>query len=240
MAQALVPLKDMVRAKTRLSGLLSPTERRALAQAMLEDVLALLQAHPLIEGVNLVSDDPSAHLLARQYGARHWPESELGCSGLNNIIGSASRRLTAQSEQPLLVLHADLPLLDEADVSAVLAARQRTGGLVIGPDRHGKGTNMLCFDAPAMPVFCFGEGSCKRHLAAAAAQGVAGCTVNRPGIGLDVDEPPDLATLLSSLEDKARSRTAELLLDGELGARIEVALGSLQSAEKPFAGHGVG
>ena len=91
-----------------------------------------------------------------------------------------------------------------------------------------------------MPVYCLGEGSCKRHLAAAAAQGVAGCTVNRRGIGLDVDEPPDLATLLSSLEDKARSRTAELLLDGELGARIEVALGSLQSAEKPFAGHGVG
>lgn len=240
MAQALVPLKDLVRAKTRLSGVLSPSQRRALAQAMVEDVLALLRAHPLIDGINLVSDDPSAHLLAGQYGARHWPESELGCSGLNNIIGSASRRLLAQSGQPLLVLHADLPLLGLADVSAMLATRERTGGLVVGSDRHGKGTNMLCFDATAMPAFCFGKDSCQRHLAAAQAQGIAGCSVNRPGIGLDVDEPQDLAMLLSSLDGKAGSRTAELLLDGELGARIEAALGSLQSAEKSFEGHGVG
>ena len=40
MAQALLPLKDLVQAKTRLGGLLRPSERRALAQAMAEDVLA--------------------------------------------------------------------------------------------------------------------------------------------------------------------------------------------------------
>ena len=34
MTQALVPLKDLVEAKSRLSGLLRPSERRALAQAM--------------------------------------------------------------------------------------------------------------------------------------------------------------------------------------------------------------
>ena len=135
MAQALVPLKDLVRAKTRLAGLLAPSERRALAQAMVEDVLALLAVHPGVDSINLVSDDPSAHLLAAQYGARHWPESELGCRGLNNIIGSASRRLLALRDEPVLVLHADLPLLGPEDVSAVLAARQRTGGLVIARAR---------------------------------------------------------------------------------------------------------
>ena len=74
-AQVLIPLKDLVRAKTRLAGLLAPSERRALAQAMVEDVLALLAAHPDIESINLLSDDPSAHLLVAQYGARHLPES---------------------------------------------------------------------------------------------------------------------------------------------------------------------
>ena len=39
--QALVPLKDLVEAKSRLSGLLRPTERRSLAQAMVEDVLSV-------------------------------------------------------------------------------------------------------------------------------------------------------------------------------------------------------
>ena len=36
MTQVLLPLKDLVKAKSRLSGLLSPSERRALAQAKSE------------------------------------------------------------------------------------------------------------------------------------------------------------------------------------------------------------
>lgn len=240
MAQALVPLKDLVRAKTRLSGLLSPSERRALAQAMVEDVLALLVAHPGIDGINLVSDDPSAHLLAGQYGARHWPESELGCSGLNNVIGSASRALLAVCDEPLLVLHADLPLLGPADISSVLAAREETGGLVVGSDRHGTGTNILCFDAVSIPAFCFGADSCERHLSAAAARGIPARRLIRPGIGLDVDEPQDLAELVRSLPGGACGRTAELLQYGDLGARIAVALGSLRSGENSFEEHEVG
>jgi 2-phospho-L-lactate guanylyltransferase len=239
MVQALVPLKDLVRAKTRLAGILSPSERRALAQAMAEDVLALLAAHPLVDGINLVSDDPSAHLLAAQYGARHWPENELGCSGLNNIIDTASRRLFAAGDEPVLVLHADLPLLDPTDVSAVVAARQKIQGLVIGSDRHGSGTNVLCFDAAAVPEFCFGDNSCMRHLTAARTQGIPAMVVKRPGIGLDLDEPQDLALLLRRLHSDARGRSAELLRGSELGTRIEVALDSLQSGEKLFDEHEV-
>ncbi len=48
---ALLPLKDLVQAKTRLGGVLASHERRALAQAMAEDVLAALTAaHSLSSG----------------------------------------------------------------------------------------------------------------------------------------------------------------------------------------------
>ncbi len=231
MAHALVPLKDLVQAKTRLAGLLAPSERRALAQAMVEDVLAVLADHPGIDRISLVSDDPAAHLLASQYGARHWTESELGCSGLNEVIGSACHRLLALGEAPLLVLHADLPVLTSADISAVLAARRQIDGLVVGCDRHGSGTNVLCFDSAAVPVFCFGEDSCNRHLAAARSGGFSAEVVSSPGIGLDVDEPPDLVALLDRLQRGARGHTAALLHDTELGGRIELALGSLESGE---------
>ena len=78
MAHALVPLKDLVTAKTRLSGLLRPAERRALAQAMVEDVLTTLVEHRQIERVTLVSDDPGAGLLACKYdidGQSHFADS---------------------------------------------------------------------------------------------------------------------------------------------------------------------
>ena len=67
---ALIPVKDFVNAKQRLSGVLSPSERRGLSQAMVEDMLVCLGHVPGIDGILLVSDDPGAGLLAYRYGAR--------------------------------------------------------------------------------------------------------------------------------------------------------------------------
>jgi 2-phospho-L-lactate guanylyltransferase len=233
MAQALVPLKDLVQAKTRLAGLLSPSQRRALAQAMMEDVLAVLACHPQIEGITLLSDDPCAHLLAARYGAVHWPESELGARGLNAVVRAASARLLASQAQTVLLVHADLPALSPADICAVLTARRARPGLVVGCDRHGTGTNLLCFDAGSVPDFCFGALSCAGHTAAARARGVPVTVLRRAGIGLDVDEPRDLALLLRQLEGHGAGRTSALIRDTELGARISLALASLALQDMP-------
>lgn len=240
MVQALVPLKDLVQAKTRLAGLLTPSERRALAQAMLEDVLAVLAAHPEVAGITLLSDDPGAYLLAAQFGAAHWAESELGCRGLNAVVASASARLLAQRGQPVLLVHADLPRLSGADISAVLAAKRDGVGLVVGSDRHGSGTNILCFDAAGVPEFCFGADSCARHLEAARRQGIPARVLQRSGIGLDVDEPGDLALLLQQPDLPATGHTAALVRGGGLGARVRLALDSLSLHEHPLDREEVG
>lgn len=240
MAQALVPLKDLVRAKTRLAGMLSPSERRALAQAMLEDVLVTLAGHPDISTVTLVSDDPAVHLLAGRYGTRYWTERELRCRGLNAVVGRASDRLLAQEEEPVLVLHADLPLLGGEDISAVLASRREVGGLVIGCDRHGNGTNLLCFDRASAPRFCFGADSCRRHVEWARAHDVPVLVLRRPGIELDIDEPQDLAALLAQPWRTGAGHTPALLRDTGLGTRIELALASLSPQALALDEEGVG
>lgn len=227
MAQALVLIKDLVRAKTRLAGLLSPTERRRLAQAMLEDVLATLASHPGVQGITLVSDDSSAHLLAAQYGAVHWPEKAMGLRGLNAVAEAASARLLAQHNAPVLLVHADLPLLSSGDISAVLASLGHTPTLVIGCDRHGMGTNLLCFDAASMPAFCFGPDSCAGHMAGAEAKKIPAVVLRRLGTGLDVDEPGDVAHLLPRLDSISTGKTAACLYGTDLGARVRLALESL-------------
>lgn len=250
MAQALVPLKDLVEAKSRLAGLLKPSERRALAQAMVEDVLAVLSQHSAISRVVLLSDDPCAGLLANQYGIQCWPEHSLGCSGLNPLITSASERLLAESDEPLLVLHGDLPLLGPEDITAVLSLQYALQGLVIGCDRAGSGTNLLAFDGNAMPHFQFGPNSCRRHAESATDQGHCVQTVERAGLALDIDEPADLQVLLRALRQQlspvvgdvipkmphdgaswSRARhTADLLYGTALGSRIELALATLDGA----------
>lgn len=232
MAQALLPLKDLVQAKSRLAGILSPSERRALAQAMVEDVLALLSRHPQISRVTLVSDDPGADLLASHYGARYWPESALGCRGLNAVVDAASRRLLEESAEPVLVLHGDLPLMTVADITAVLGCQSQQAALVIGCDHRGTGTNLLAFDAATQPQFCFGQDSCQRHQATASLAGMPAVVVRRSGIALDVDEPEDLGLLLQAMDSgEAQAdvavHTRRLLSGTGLGARIELALASI-------------
>ena len=68
MRYALIPVKDLTQAKVRLSPLLSPAERYALATAMLDDVLAAVRQASTVERMALVTTDPHALALAAQWG----------------------------------------------------------------------------------------------------------------------------------------------------------------------------
>jgi 2-phospho-L-lactate guanylyltransferase len=227
MAQALVPLKDLLLAKSRLAAVLTSIERSALAQAMVEDVLTVLSRHRHIARITLVSDDPGASMLAEKYGADCWTERSLGCRGLNPLIQCASERLLDAGEEPLVVLHGDLPLLTEEDISVVVESQQALGGLIVGCDSRGTGTNLLAFNAASTPRFCFGLDSCAAHIASAKDAGVPVQVLQRSGIGLDVDEAPDLKYIMQQLYFNTASNTAGLLYKTELGARAALALTAL-------------
>jgi 2-phospho-L-lactate guanylyltransferase len=225
---ALLPLKDLVQAKSRLSGVLAPHERRALAQAMVEDVLAALVGHGGLSGVLLVSDDPSAELLAHRYGVETIREEALGSRGLNGVVSAASRRLADAGAGDIMVLHGDLPLLRAADVEALLATYAEPDvDLVLGPDLAGQGTNVMIFPADNPPTFHYGAGSLLAHQAAAEAAGLRHCSVERVGIGLDVDSPEDLLALYHRLVDGADpGLSGRLLLDNGIGQRLDLMEGS--------------
>lgn len=223
MAQVVLPLKDLVEAKSRLAGMLTPSERRALAQAMVEDVLVVLSGHVEISGITLVSDDPGAGMLAQKYAVDYLPEASLGCSGLNSVVGAATRQLACASDTPMVVLHGDLPLLGEQDISAVLATLRQRAGLVIACDRHHSGSNLLAFPQGSIERFYFGVNSCQRHQDAATALDMPSTVLQLPGLALDIDEPSDIRELMQQL-DRAGPHTRKLLQGSELGGRLAMAL----------------
>ena len=63
----LVPVKNLVDAKQRLSPILSPEERFALAQAMCEDVLQALASWQSRPPVAVVTSDSFARDLAARF-----------------------------------------------------------------------------------------------------------------------------------------------------------------------------
>ena len=69
MTVAVVPVKDLVRAKQRLAALLPSSERRTLVLLMLEDVLLTLRRVPALSGIMVVTREGEVASRAQRFGA---------------------------------------------------------------------------------------------------------------------------------------------------------------------------
>lgn len=178
---ALIPLKPPAEGKQRLSGRLDPAARARLGRAMFHHVAAEIGAVPRI-GTTVVLSRTTP-----ERWAGGWVKDRGG--GLNAELEDARKSL---GRGPLLVIHADLPLLRSADVELLLADAE-AAGLAIAPDRHGSGTNALALADDRPFAFQFGTDSFVAHRAQAGAR----CRVlTRQGLALDVDTPDDLDAAL--------------------------------------------
>lgn len=154
---------------------------------MYAHVLEVLRRSPAVERIAVVTPEPAAvpsDLLAL-------PDAG---EGPNAALARAAQDLFDRGAPCLLVLSADLPHVEPADVQALIEA-SGPGGCAVAPDHRGQGTNAICFTRLVSFRFQFGEGSLARHLAEAARLGLTPAVVRRAGLAFDVDEPEDLARL---------------------------------------------
>lgn len=217
-----LPAKNFANAKQRLGGLLSPQERRDLFRAMLEDVLEVLSTHPLIEGVVLVSDDPTARMLAQQYQVEFLDESTLGARGLNEVIQATVGELAKRDIHEVMVIHGDLPLISAAELTRLITIHRTATvpALTIAPDRHSDGSNcVLCTPATAI-AFSYGQSSLRKHVEQAARIGAKAQLVSLPGAGFDVDWPDDVLELLNRKPLLEGKRTVSYLKDHDIMSRV--------------------
>jgi 2-phospho-L-lactate/phosphoenolpyruvate guanylyltransferase len=208
---AVLPIKSFARAKQRLGEAVGGSERRDLAEAMVDDVLAGLAAVAAIDDLLVVTAEPVAVRAAERAGATvvHDPvEAGQSAAALCGIDAAMVRG----AERALLV-PGDCPALDADELSALLARAGAPPEVVIVPDRHGSGTNALLLTPPEAVAPSFGAGSLARHAARAAAAGARVRVHELPSLGLDVDTPGDLAALRSALarRPEAAARTRAVL-----------------------------
>jgi 2-phospho-L-lactate guanylyltransferase len=195
-AVAVLPVKRFADAKQRLSTGLAPGTRRALAEAMLTDVLVALRRTEGLDEVVVVTAEPVAEALALGYGARVVSDTrEAGQSpaaqlGLDAVEGA----------DVVLLVPGDCPALDPAQLTALLRSVEPAPSVVLVPDRHGTGTNGLVLHPPSAIEPSFGPGSRDRHTALAEEAGASLRVEEMPSLVLDVDTPDDLAAMREALE----------------------------------------
>jgi 2-phospho-L-lactate/phosphoenolpyruvate guanylyltransferase len=215
----LVPVKNLSTAKQRLSAVLSPEERFALARAMCEDVLETLANWPGRPAVGVVTSDPFARELAARFGFDVIADDDN--SGETSAIEMATAVCRERGAGYTLVVPADIPLIESAELDAIAAAAPAAGALLV-TDAAGRGTN-AAWRAPAdLFPLRFGNDSFLPHLAAAKARGLPCVVLELPGIARDIDRPEDLCSVAAAPGER---RSQKLLRSWNLAARIQVVHG---------------
>jgi 2-phospho-L-lactate guanylyltransferase len=194
---AVLPVKRFTEAKQRLSDGLTPGVRRALAEAMLTDVLLALRRSDGVDEVVVVTAEPAAEAIARGYGARVAHDPHEDGQSIAAMIGL--REL--DDVDCALLVPGDCPALDASEIDALLrSVAQVDEAIVVIPDRHGTGTNGLVLRPPDAIVPAFGPGSRERHEELAGAAGLPARVEALPSLVMDVDTVADLDAMRAVLE----------------------------------------
>ncbi|MGF1471163.1 MAG: 2-phospho-L-lactate guanylyltransferase [Rubrobacteraceae bacterium] len=185
---AVVPVKDLRETKSRLTPILDPAGRAGLTLYMMGRVVSAL-GNAEIEDVCVVSPDWLVLKKAREKGATALRQRS---QGLNPALEEGRRWALDRGAGALLVMPADLPLLDAEDVRAVVS-RGEEAPVVISPDATRDGTNALLLRPPDLLPFTFGPGSFEAHRKSAEASSILVEVCERPHLAFDLDTKKDLA-----------------------------------------------
>jgi 2-phospho-L-lactate guanylyltransferase len=202
---AIIPVKPLGQAKSRLARALKAPTRAALVRAMFSHTLDVIAQVERIDGAIVVSRDLTILELARSRSLIGLAESD---SGLNPAITQAANWALRHAARSVVIVPVDVPLLTANDLNAILDLAIEPQCVVIAPDRHDAGTNVMLVRPPDAIHFAYGLSSFNAHRAQASACGLAVHVYRSPGIGLDIDVPDDLELY----------RAGNALLDGRINS----------------------
>ena len=188
---AVVPVKDLWGTKSRLAPVLDPGARAGLTLYMMGRVVAAVREAG-VGDVCVVSPDRMVLKEAKRRGATPLLQES---RGLNPALEEGRCRALEIGASTLLVLPADLPLLDAGDVRAILEVVGEGPSVIISPDGTRSGTNALLLQPPDLLPFAFGPDSFEAHLGAARRRDLRVRVCERPHLAFDLDTAGDLARL---------------------------------------------
>ncbi|NNF69733.1 MAG: 2-phospho-L-lactate guanylyltransferase [Acidimicrobiia bacterium] len=177
---ALVPVKPFGVAKRRLSDRFTPPQRRKLGMAIAAHTLSITADAGLEPRVVTGSDEVAAWADHLGVGVVEEPPG-------GGLDGAARAGVHSAAGSPWMVIHADLPALDVADLTALTDA----GPGAIAPSHDG-GTSAVTGISDDIE-FSYGPGSFHRHLAAHPTLAV----VCRPGLAYDLDDTADYDVIVT-------------------------------------------
>jgi 2-phospho-L-lactate guanylyltransferase len=181
--RAVIPFKKS-NAKSRLSPLLTDSEREEFAMAMLSDVTGTLLRSGCFEVVDILSssiiDCNGTNIV-------------LNDSGLNEALNEYLKKMSSHKlNEPVLIIMADIPLVSIKNIKDITA---RLSDVVIAPGRMG-GTNAIFIRDPSRFHVDYYGASFLKHRDIAQDNGLVIDVFDSFNLSTDIDEVADLAEML--------------------------------------------
>jgi 2-phospho-L-lactate guanylyltransferase len=199
----LIPVKSLGNAKQRLGAALDRKHRTLLAEAMLRDVLTAATgvAHRL--DIFLVTGDLRAQSMAR----------DLHCGVIEDRLNESETAAIAMATEwsisngyeTTVVVPGDIPLVTSAELQRVLDAAPEEGAVFV-PAYDQRGSNCILRRPASIIPLRFGNDSFMPHCEAMKKTGTPLVILEMPGIGLDIDNPHELAMLMEREGDTHAQR----------------------------------
>jgi len=207
---ALVPVKALPRAKSRLLPHLGRGGVEALQIAMLTDVVTALRGVPELTRVAVVTPDVDVAKAAEAAGAEALLRAD---PGLNQAIEGASAELAPGPGDGVLVVLGDVACARSEELGELVRSVS-SPGVALAPSGDG-GTSALLRLPRDVIAAGFGPQSARVHRERAQAAGVSYRESALPSLAVDVDEPEDLDALRRSGAAGPHTRALLALLDAE-------------------------
>jgi 2-phospho-L-lactate guanylyltransferase len=193
---ALIPVKVLSEAKSRLAAHLTAEQRANLVLDMLHHVVSTLKESHAFSHITVVSADTRAQVQAQTWGARVLPEEQTGHNPALSAAAHTTMRLHPDLDA-LLTISADLPFLSIADIHELIELSQQHP-LVLAPSQEGTGTNAVLARPPLVVPYVFGINSLAHYQTVAEHQHLDYALCSRLGLALDIDTIKDLEQLMKA------------------------------------------
>ena len=133
---AFIPIKKFSSSKNRLAKIISSSEREMLAASMAKKTIDTLNNSKICNSITVVTNDSNLHL---DHSNSYFTNSSLN-DGLNEAI------YTQTTNDIILIMHADLPRINERDLHELANSFDMKKVSIIS-DLLRQGTNCLMFNS---------------------------------------------------------------------------------------------
>ena len=186
---AFIPIKKFTTSKKRLSNVISSTEREALAASMANNTIDILSKSNICHSITVVTNDST---LSFHNTNSYFTESSLN-EGLEEAINSS-----AVSDH-ILIMHADLPRINETDLQHFLSLYDRAKVSIVS-DIKKQGTNCLMFSGSLNFQYKFGTDSYNLFLNEFKNKGINYQDIDLPSLQDDLDSEEDYFKLIKYIK----------------------------------------